>query len=51
MLERYHLEAKNSLFIDDNVKNIQVAKEMGFRTIHVPEKTDLNSELRALGLI
>jgi len=51
MLERYHLEAKNSLFIDDNLKNIQAAKEMGFATIHVLEKTDLNSELSALGLI
>jgi 2-haloacid dehalogenase len=51
MLERYHLEAKNSLFIDDNMNNIQAAKEMGFATIHITEKTDLKSELHALGLI
>ncbi len=51
MLERYHLEAKNALFIDDNLKNIQAAKEMGFETIHVLEETDLNSELHALDLI
>ena len=51
MLERYHLEAKNSLFIDDNMNNIQAAKEIGFATIHVQEKTDLKSELYALGLI
>lgn len=51
LLERYHLEAKNSLFIDDNVKNIQAAKEMGFATIHVQENTDLESELHSLGLI
>ena len=51
MLERYHLEAKNALFIDDNMNNIQAAKEMGFATIHIQEKTDLNSELYALGLI
>ena len=51
MLERYHLEAKNALFIDDNMNNIQAAKEMGFATIHVLEKTDLKSELHALGLI
>ena len=51
MLERYHLEAKNSLFIDDNMNNIQAAKEIGFATIHVVEKTDLKTELYALGLI
>ena len=51
ILERYHLEAKNSLFIDDNMNNIQAAKEIGFAMIHVLEKTDLESELYALGLI
>ena len=51
ILERYHLEAKNSLFIDDNMNNIQAAKEIGFATTHVLEKTDLESELYALGLI
>lgn len=51
MLERYHLKAENSLFIDDNINNIQAAKEMGFATIHVLEKTDLKTELYALGLI
>ncbi len=51
MLERYHLEAENALFIDDNINNIQAAKEMGFATIHVKENTDLKTELHALGLI
>jgi 2-haloacid dehalogenase len=51
MLERYHLKAENSLFIDDNRNNIQAAKEMGFATIHVQEKTDLKTELHAMGLI
>ena len=51
MLDRYHLEAKNALFIDDNINNIQAAKEMGFETIHVQENTDLKSELYALGLL
>ena len=50
ILERYHLEAKNSLFIDDNLNNIQAAKEIGFTTIHVMEETDLETELYALGL-
>jgi len=51
MLGRYHMDAKNALFIDDNVKNIQAAHDIGFATIHVMEKTDLKSELYALCLI
>jgi 2-haloacid dehalogenase len=51
MLKRYHFEAENALFIDDNINNIQAAKEIGFVTIHVQEKTDLKNELYVLGLI
>jgi 2-haloacid dehalogenase len=51
LLKRYQLEATQSLFIDDNIKYIQTAKEMGFAVIHVLENTDLNSELHAIGLI
>jgi 2-haloacid dehalogenase len=51
VLGRYHLEAENALFIDDNMNNIQAAKEIGFATIHIQEKTDLKTELRALGLM
>jgi 2-haloacid dehalogenase len=51
ILERYHLEAKNSLSIDDNMNNIQTAKEIGLAMIYVLEKTDLEGELYALGLV
>jgi 2-haloacid dehalogenase len=51
MLNRYQLEAGNALFIDDNINNILAAKEMGFETIHVTEKTDLRTELHTMGLI
>jgi 2-haloacid dehalogenase len=48
---RYHLEAKNCLFIDDNLKNINTAKRLGFSTIHVQENTDLKNELFLLGIL
>ena len=51
MLERYHLDAKSSLFIDDNRNNIDTAKGMGFSTIHVTGQTDLRHELHVLGLL
>jgi 2-haloacid dehalogenase len=51
ILERYHLDPKNTLFIDDNRNNIDTAKGMGFSTIHVTEQTDLRQELHVWGLL
>ncbi len=51
ILDRYGLNAKYSLFIDDNLKNISAAKKLGFATIHAGEKTNLKSELYELGLL
>ena len=45
ILERYHLDPKSTLFIDDNRNNIDTAKGMGFSTIHVTGQTDLRKEL------
>lgn len=50
LLERYNLHANESVFIDDNPKNIEMAKSLGFNTIHVTPKTDLEKELIDLGL-
>ena len=50
LLERYHLKAEESVFIDDNPKNIEVAKMLGFITVHITEGTNLAEELRSLGI-
>ena len=50
LLERYHLKAEESVFIDDNAKNIEVAKMLGFITVHITEGTNLAEELRSLGI-
>ena len=50
LLERYHIKADESVFIDDNAKNIEVAKALGFFTIHITPETDLEKELKDLGL-
>jgi len=49
-LERYQLEAGESVFIDDNFKNIEMAKTLGFKTIHILPETDLEAELNKLGV-
>ena len=50
LLERYHLKAEESVFIDDNPKNTEVAKMLGFITVHITEGTNLAEELRSLGI-
>ena len=51
LLNRYGLEAPDSLFIDDNPRNIAAASEIGFKTIHLSPGTDLAKEINKLGLI
>lgn len=50
LLNRYSIKAEESVFIDDNAKNIEVAKALGFQTVHVRPETDLEAELTALGV-
>lgn len=47
LLNRYGLEAKSSLFIDDNADNIETANKMGFKTIHFTDKVNLEQLLRS----
>lgn len=51
LLERYNIKAEESVFIDDNAKNIEVAKTLGFITVHVTEETDLQAELEKIGVL
>ena len=50
LLNRYQIKAEESVFIDDNAKNIEVAKSLGFICIHIKKDTDLEKELRELGV-
>lgn len=50
LLNRYNIKAEESVFIDDNAKNIEAAKKIGFITIHITPETDLEAELKKLGV-
>lgn len=50
LLERYNIHAEESVFIDDNSKNIEMAKTLGFMTIHITPETNLELELAGLGV-
>jgi len=50
-LKRYNLKAANSLFIDDNERNIIAAKEIGINTIKFNNPAQLENDLKLMGVI
>lgn len=50
-LSRFDIEAKRSVFIDDNLRNIIAAKDMGINTILFKNPETLEEELKALNII
>ena len=51
LLNRYDLLETESLFIDDSLKNIETANELGFSTIHINGTQNLKEKLISMGLI
>ena len=50
LLQRYQLKPEESVFIDDNPRNIEVAETLRFNTVHITEETNLGEELKNLGI-
>jgi 2-haloacid dehalogenase len=48
LLDRYMLNAEESVFIDDNSDNIKAAKELGFKTILFDNATNVQEQLSNL---
>ena len=51
LLDRYHLKAANTVFIDDNLMNVIAAKEIGLYAIHFKNPGQLEAELAAINAI
>ncbi|MDQ3005852.1 MAG: HAD family phosphatase, partial [Chloroflexota bacterium] len=51
ILEKIGRPAEECLFIDDSLPNINQANTMGFATIHFRSSTQLEDELKRLGII
>ena len=45
VLDKYKIEANELLFLDDNMENINKAKELGMQTIKVEKNSNLVSEV------
>lgn len=50
ILERYSLIAENCVFIDDNLKNVEAARELGIHAIQFKNSKQLTNELNHLGV-
>lgn len=51
LLDRYQLNASESLFIDDSLANILIAKDIGIQGIHYRFQTNLEKELKTIGVL
>ncbi|MBM3176538.1 MAG: HAD family phosphatase [Bacteroidetes bacterium] len=51
LLNRYSVKAENSLFIDDNLRNIEAARELGIPSIHFTGPEALKEELKKSGFL
>ena len=49
-LKRFQIKAAESLFIDDNRRNIEAASELGITTIHFKSPKELVKDLNTLGI-
>ena len=51
LLDRYHVKAKEALFIDDNYRNILAAEKIGINCIHFTSAEELEKELNKRNLL
>ena len=51
LFDRYNVDPKTSLFIDDNIKNIDAGNAVGLTTIHFKSPDQLRIDLENLGIL
>lgn len=51
LLRRYGIDPLHTLFIDDCMKSIHIARSIGFHTIHFTEPEDLEEALKKLNIL
>ena len=51
LLDRYHLKAASTVFIDDNINNVKAAEEIGFRAIRFESASQAKKLLNGWGVI
>jgi 2-haloacid dehalogenase len=50
-LKRFHLQPEKTLFIDDNLRNVEAAQRLGIQVIHFENARQLKKELTRLRIL
>jgi 2-haloacid dehalogenase len=51
LLNRYNVKAEEALFIDDNLRNVKAAEELGIKSIHFQNPEQLMAQLKENKLV
>ena len=51
LLDRYDVKPEDAIFIDDNLRNVKAARELGIETIHFTSPEQLRAELKGMGIL
>lgn len=50
ILERFNINAENALFIDDNLRNVEAANNLGINTVHFQSPEKLLQQLKTFNI-
>lgn len=51
LLDRFSIDPKRALFIDDNLRNVEAAEKIGIKSVHFHSTVKLKEEMKRLGLV
>ena len=51
LLDRYEVDHTGTIFIDDNIRNVEAARALGIYSIHFTKSSQLGEELKQLGIL
>jgi len=51
ILNRYNLQPESTLFIDDNLRNVKAAEELGIQSIQFQSPEQLKEQLKSIGVV
>ena len=51
VLNRFDLKAEETIFIDDNLRNVKAANECGIHSLHFTSASQLREDLKNLGIV
>ena len=50
LLNRYNVKPEETIFIDDNLRNVKAAEALGIKSIYFKEPLGLDLELKRIGI-